>query len=843
MNKNPLEEHTRLLNLVSNFRWTIPLLVAVFGGGYILFERMPTSGDILRAIWFPSLVVPLLCWVLLTWLTNVAQAAINEHRELAFQDRELVVLNTIGEVAGQSLNLETMLQVALERIVELLGLPAGEICTFEGNRLVRKAHIGTGVNEEREKCFRLDECVCARCARFSEIIALKDLQSEYALANVPCVREGFRSIITVPLKTKEQVLGVILLASPQPNLFGPADQRILTAIASRVAMAVENAQLYKEAHRRALHLETASFLGQRMTALLDVDSLLSEMVKLIRDKFGYDHTHILLVAEESNEIVLKEASGPGAEALKRQGLRLKIGQTGITGWVAQTGETLLCNDVAREPRYLPAELVPGAQAELAVPLRAENRVIGVLDVQSDRRDAFDKDDASALQILGNQVGIAIQNARLFQETKHRYKAMIALHQTSLDIIARLDTTQLLEAVLRRGTQLLRAEGGGLALYDEERAFNYATVSYNTQPKWESIGSQPLVGLVGEVIRRREPIIVNDYPNWIHRVKDYENPARTRMIGVPLKWEDHIVGVMVIMNCPESKPFDEEDVSVLAQFADLASIAIKNAELHSQIKQFSQELEQQVEARTRELSTVKEEIAARSEQLRLLLEKTIRAQEEERARIARDMHDDVVQLITSARWEIQTAEAFAGTELKSAARDGLDAAHELLDEIEKQIRRAIYNLHPPILDAVGLGPALQSYIDQYRRISDIACRLEISGNVLRLPIQTESSIYHLVQEALANIAAHAEATESFVVLVYRDSTLDITVEDNGCGFDQEQWLQEARRKGSHLGLLSMQERAKSLVGSMRVESAPDCGTRLIFRIPIDRGTGEWNQSGF
>lgn len=131
MNKNPLEEHTRLLNLVSNFRWTIPLLVAVFGGGYILFERMPTSGDILRAIWFSSLVVPLLCWVLLTWLTNVAQAAINEHRELAFQDRELVVLNTIGEVAGQSLNLETMLQVALERIVELLGLPAGEICTFD----------------------------------------------------------------------------------------------------------------------------------------------------------------------------------------------------------------------------------------------------------------------------------------------------------------------------------------------------------------------------------------------------------------------------------------------------------------------------------------------------------------------------------------------------------------------------------------------------------------------------------------------------------------------------------------------------------------------------------------
>ncbi|MBI4788927.1 MAG: GAF domain-containing sensor histidine kinase [Chloroflexi bacterium] len=436
-----------------------------------------------------------------------------------------------------------------------------------------------------------------------------------------------------------------------------------------------------------------------------------------------------------------------------------------------------------------------------------------------------------------------EHARLLQETKHRYEAMIALHETSLDIIARLDTTQLLEAVLRRGTQLLRAEGGGLALYDDERVFNYATVSYNTEPKWEATGAQPLVGLVGQVIQRGEPIIVNDYPHWPHRVTEYENPSRTRMIGVPLKWESHVVGAMVIMNCPERRPFDEDDVALLAQFADLASIAIKNAELHSQVKQFSQELEQQVEQRTRELSTAKEEIAARSEQLRLLLEKTIRAQEEERARIARDMHDDVVQLITSARWEIQTAQAFAGTELKSAARDGLAAAHELLDEIEKQIRRAIYNLHPPILDAVGLGSALQSYVNQFQRVSGIACRLEISGKALRLPIQAESSIYHLVEEALANIAAHAQATESSVALDYRDATLDITVEDNGCGFDPDPWLQDARRNGSHLGLLSMQERAKSLVGSMDVESAPGCGTRLIFRIPIERGAGAWNPFAF
>ncbi len=842
MRKYQLEQHTRLLNLISSLRWSIPLLVLILGAGFVLFKRMPAQADLLSELWFPILVAPTLCWFLLTYLNNVARAAINEHRELVIRDRELVVLNTIGEVAGQSLNLETMLQVALERIVELLGLPAGEIATFEGDRLVRKAHIGTRPSEERERCFRLTECVCARCARSGEIIALNDLHSQNSLASVPCACDGFRSIIAVPLKAKDRVLGVILLATPQPNLFGPADQRILTAIAFRVTAAVENAQLYKEAHRRALHLETASFLGQRMTALRDVDTLLSEMAKLIGDRFGYDHTHIFLVDKASNEIILKEASGPGSDVLKQQGFRLNIGQGGITSWVAQTGETLLCNDVTREPRYLPTDLIPGAQAELAVPLLVENHIIGVLDVQNDRRDTFDKDDVSALQILGNQVGIAIQNARLFQETKQRYEAMIALHETSLDIIARLDTPQLLEAVLRRGAQLLRAEGGGLALVDE-RLYNYATVSYNTQPKWEASGAAPLVGMVGQVIQRREPIIVNDYPNWEYRVQGYDNTSRTRMIGVPLKWESHVLGAMVIMNGPAGKPFDDADVSILAQFADLASIAIKNAELHSQIKQFSHDLEHQVETRTGELSSAKEEIAARSEQLHLLLERTIRAQEEERARIARDMHDDVVQLITSARWEIQTAEAFAGNDLKSSARDALSAAHELLNEIERQIRCAIYNLHPPSLDAVGLRSALQHYIEQFQKISGIACHLRMVGSGQRLPIETESSIYHLVQEALANIAAHADARESSVVLAYRDSMLDILIEDDGCGFDQEQWSRDARRNGGHLGLLSMQERANSLAGSMQVDSAPGCGTRLTFRIPIDRMTGEWNRSAF
>ena len=193
-------------------------------------------------------------------------------------------------------------------------------------------------------------------------------------------------------------------------------------------------------------MESISLIGQRITSVLDLDSLMAEIVGLIRKRFGYYHCHILLVDQATKEVRLRAASGPSAKLIKEQGVRLKVGQEGITGWVAHTGQALLCNDVSREPRYHAAELLPETRAELAIPLRVGKRVIGVLDVQSDRCDAFDREDVTVLQILGNQVGIAIENARLFRETRHRYEAMVALHETSLDLISQLDMKELLDAL-------------------------------------------------------------------------------------------------------------------------------------------------------------------------------------------------------------------------------------------------------------------------------------------------------------------------------------------------------------------------------------------------------------
>lgn len=618
------------------------------------------------------------------------------------------------------------------------------------------------------------------------------------------------------------------------GLAGPTLVWITLTWAANAALAEAEAQRKlvlrsEEARRRAAYLQIASQVGQRMTALLDLHSLLAELVQLIRQKFGYEFVHVLLLDEETNELTLQEASGPGTESLKASGMVVKVGEEGITGWVAHTGRSLVCNNVEQDPRYLAAEQRPGIKSELAVPLRVRNRIVGVLDIQRNRQDGFDKEDLTVLEILGSQMGTAIENARLFQETRRRYEAMVALHDTSLDIISELNMGVLLEALLRRGAQLLGAQAGSLWLYDSGQGLVRNMANYNTVHDWTGATLPTGEGVSGQIILTGSPLIVNDYAAWSGKVEQFDGTHLNRVIGVPIRRQNEAIGVILVFNEAGGRPFDRDDLWLLNQFADLVSLAIENAKLHTQIKTFSQHLERNVEERTLELYRAKEEIAAKAHQLRSLLAKTIHIQEEERARISRDMHDGVVQLIAAARFELQAAKVFGGSELGTAVQSKLSAARGDLEEAETEIRRAIYDLHSPILDTMGVVPALERHVAKIEGLTGISCTMDVKGTALRLPQPIEVAVYRIVEEALNNVAAHAGSKTAAVHLEFEPKVLCVIIEDNGHGFDYRDWIK--KHHGEHLGLIGMKERVNSLDGEMQVWSELGKGTRIHLRVPI------------
>ena len=223
----------------------------------------------------------------------------------------------------------------------------------------------------------------------------------------------------------------------------------------------------------------------------------------------------------------------------------------------------------------------------------------------------------------------------------------------------------------------------------------------------------------------------------------------------------------------------------------------------------------------------EELKHKEEMREQLLAKVISAQEEERKRIARELHDETGQALTSLMVGLRYVEDSNDTvkvrektaELRTLAAQTLENVHHLATE-----------LRPSLLDDLGLNIAIQRYTKEYSTKMKIKVDSHISSiNEQRLPPEIEITVYRVIQEALTNIAKYAEADTVSVVLRYRDSSLLVIVEDNGKGFDVSSVM--ASPDGKKLGLFGMYERASLIGGNLTIESQPGDGTTIFLEVPL------------
>lgn len=214
-------------------------------------------------------------------------------------------------------------------------------------------------------------------------------------------------------------------------------------------------------------------------------------------------------------------------------------------------------------------------------------------------------------------------------------------------------------------------------------------------------------------------------------------------------------------------------------------------------------------------------------LQRLSSRLIRAQEEERRRIARELHDEVGQVLSAMKVELALAER----QLAAPAPGALDNAQALTDAALHAVRDLSRLLHPAVLDDLGLAAALDSYAEEFARRHALRVELVHEGLDERLPADVECTAYRLVQEALTNVARHARATVCEVHLTRRSAALAIAIVDDGIGFDVAAVERQRPRHG--LGLVGMRERVTELGGTLRIESAPEAGTSIFVELPLGR----------
>ncbi len=358
-------------------------------------------------------------------ITSLAQQialALEKVRLLQREQRRATQLALVNEIAGRAVGLMDPVQVLKEMtrlIVQRFGFENASILLSDvrARQVVLRAHYGRSINYQLiGYCQSWDVGLIGAAVRTGETIVANDVRSDDRyFTNIPdqdiCLAE-----LCVPLKSGGQVLGVLDVQSTRRNAFGVDDAAALETLGNLVAAILEKGELFVAERKRAAQLALVSAIAERITAILDHNQLLNEVARLIRERFGYYNVTLLTVEPEGEQLRLRAVAGGYADIFPPDYLQPIA--LGLLGVAARTGSTTVVNDVTRDARfYFP----PGGQAvtgsEMSVPIKIGRRVLGVLDIQTSNLNAFDAGDTSAMETLANQVAVALENARLYAQTK------------------------------------------------------------------------------------------------------------------------------------------------------------------------------------------------------------------------------------------------------------------------------------------------------------------------------------------------------------------------------------------------------------------------------------------
>ena len=464
---------------------------------------------------------------------------------------------------------------------------------------------------------------------------------------------------------------------------------------------------------------------------------------------------------------------------------------GILGVLIRDARNLRLHDLSEHPRsvgFPPGH--PPMHTFLGVPILLRGVAYGNLYLtEKDGRDDFTDDDEALVSLLAAQAAVAVENARLYESATSWSRQLESLNEIGGALVGELELGPLLELVVSRLRELIGARVVTIALpagaelriaaADGDGGADLAEVSFLQRDS-----------KTGHVLERGRSERVDSL------LEDPEvNQDVARRLGastglyVPLLARERPIGVLVAHDKLGSDPrFTSADLRLAEQFANRAAIAV--------------DLSRRV--------------------ARDALRRVVSGQELERRRLARELHDETGQALTSILLGLRAVEEAGSDQDMSAAAANL---RDLVVGTLQDVRRLAVQLRPKALDDFGLVAAVERLAQTFSEASAIRVDLEARLGEERLPAEVETTLYRIVQEALTNIVKHAGASRVSILLVRRSGTATVVIEDNGQGFDPAD-LREER-----MGIVGMRERVELHEGRLTVESTPGTGTTLVAEVPL------------
>ena len=502
---------------------------------------------------------------------------------LRLEATRLTALGEVGRAVNAMQEVESIFRLLVERARDLVVFERFSIALREADGASWSIAYAHGMEDVLpRRPYGIEQGLPGWAIRHGEPALVHDLAADERAdteGERELVARGLRSAVIVPLRVAGETVGTLNVVGAGVGAYGPADLSLLTLLAQQVETALQNARLLERERRRAEQQRTIAEIGRQVASILDVPTLLARVGRIIQENLGFYRVNLGIV--EGEHLVFGARLGPHGESLAP--IRLKVGQEGITGWVAGSGQPLLVNDVTQEPRYVAAPPPEAGQtlSELAVPILLRGEVIGVLDVQSTERGAFQQEDVELMETLAGHMAVALENARLYGRVRQERDAVELLYEVGQEMSAATDIEEVLPRVLALVVEKTGAYRGSVIVLDSMgNPHHHVLVREDLSPTVLRLLVLEILrrGLAGWVAEHRQPALVADTaqdPRWLELPETLKG-VRSAM-AVPLLRHDTLVGVLTLVHRVPGY-FQESHLQLVTSVANQAAIAIDNARL-------------------------------------------------------------------------------------------------------------------------------------------------------------------------------------------------------------------------------------------------------------------------
>lgn len=552
-------------------------------------------------------------------------------------------------------------------------------------------------------------------------------------------------------------------------------------------------QSYQEQEKHQQDLAVMNEVALAATQLLDVQEILDFTLDTMVNRLGMLAGLIHLWDESTQSYIPKAARNISQDQIEEIERRRKAGWD-ITREVAESGQEVVIRDIPQDYRFKGLWDDRQGQTYIKVPLMSRGAVAGVLSMISPAEKPVTQPGVEYLKAIGREIGIAIDNAKLLDDTLRKEKEASALYQLGTKISGSLALNEVLDAVAEAGRELLEADIGLVGLLEEEdqEVVILAAAGKDAQ-KLKGARVPVHSEAPGSVLMKGQAIISNASEGDAlalqadDRITD--QPIAS-FLAVPLERGERFVGLIEVM-VRQPHGFRQSDAQLLMRLAHHVVVAIENAQLYRQLRHM--------------------------------------AALEERDRLAREMHDHLSQALGYLNVRAAMADELLSAGKHEKALENVRELKRAAKIVYTDVREEIFNLRTSVPEPSRFFACLQDYLSEYRTHYGVNVELKVEGPQLcEFEAETSTQLLRIIQEALGNVRKHSGASLVRILFSQADDQVLVCIEDNGQGFLPDK---PPETEGQHYGLQIMRERAESVGGSLVLDSQPGQGTRVLVSLPM------------